>query len=157
GLLPDFIEQAPRTDHRPRPADPNFLEGPHDGAYYYNAGRDPWRIASDALLNNDGVSMMQARRIADWIAAATGGDPENIRAGYHLDGTPIMGSDYFTTFFVAPFGVSLMTESGEQTFLNAIYDTVHNTHEGYYEDSVTLLCLLVMTRNYWDPTIAQHN
>jgi len=157
GLLPDFIEQDSRTDHGYRPADPNFLEGRHDGDYYYNAGRAPWRIATDALLNNDGVSMMQARRIADWIAAATDRNPENIRAGYHLDGTPIKGSDYFTTFFVAPFGVAVMTQPGEQTFLDALYDAVYKTHEDYYEDSVTLLCLLVMTGNYWEPTVPQYN
>ena len=153
GLLPDFIEQASVVHHRPRPADPNFLEGPHDGDYYYNAGRDPWRIATDALLNNDKISMAQARRIADWIAAATGGDPSKIRSGYHLDGKPIQGSDYFTSFFVAPFGVALMTSPGEQQILNKICKAIYDTHEGYYEDSVTLLCLLVMTRNYWDPAI----
>ena len=153
GLLPDFIEQVSSADHTPRPADPDFLEGPHDGDYYYNAGRDPWRIATDALLNNDEVSITQARRIADWIVAVTGGDPYEIRSGYHLAGTPIQGSDYFTTFFVAPFGVALMTKPGEQQFLNSIYDAVYQAHEGYYEDSVTMLSLLVMTRNYWNPAV----
>ena len=55
GLLPDFIEPVSSIDHTPRPADADFLEGPNDGHYYYNAGRDPWRIGTDALLNNDPV------------------------------------------------------------------------------------------------------
>lgn len=155
GLLPDFVEPVSAWDHRPRPADANFLEGPYDGDYCYNAGRDPWRIATDALLNDDETSMMQTRHIANWIAAATCKNPRSIKAGYHLDGTPINASDYFTTFFVAPFGVTLMTSPKQQQFLNDLYDSVYNAHEGYYEDSVTLLCLLVMTRNYWDPTIPQ--
>ena len=59
---------------------------------------------------------------------------------------------YFSTFFAAPLGVAAMTVPGQQTWLNALYDAVYATHAGYYEDSVTLLCLLVMTGNYWDPT-----
>jgi endo-1,4-beta-D-glucanase Y len=152
GLLPDFIEPVSSTNHTPRPADADFLEGQNDGHYYYNAGRVPWRIGTDALLNNDPTSMIQTQRIADWIASVIGEDPANIKAGYYLDGTPLPGSNYFTTFFAAPFGVALMTRPSQQQSLNNIYDAVYNTHEGYYEDSVTLLSLLVMTGNYWDPT-----
>ena len=149
GLLPDFIQPISAADHSPRPADPEFLEGPHDGHYDYNAGRDPWRLGTDALLNNDATSLAQTRRMADWIATASGQDPLKIKGGYLLDGTPI--GDFFTTFFVAPFGVALMTRPSQQTFLNDLYDAVYQRHEAYYEDSVTLLCLLVMTGNYWDP------
>lgn len=155
GLLPDFIEPVSSADHTPRPATAYFLEGPNDGHYYYNAGRVPWRIGSDALLNNDPTSMIQTQRMADWIASVMGEDPTNIKAGYFLDGAPLPGSDYFTTFFVAPFGVALMTCPSQQQSLNAIYEAVYNTYEDYYEDSVTLLSLLVMTGNYWDPTIVQ--
>jgi endo-1,4-beta-D-glucanase Y len=150
GLLPDFIEPVSSIDHTPKPADPNFLEGPHDGHYNYNAGRDPWRIGTDALLNNDPVSLAQARKISTWLESATGGVPANIKAGYLLDGTLI--GDYFTTFFASPLGVAAMTNPSQQAWLNGIYDAVYNTPEDYYEDSVTLLCLLVMTGNYWDPT-----
>ena len=45
-----------------------------------------------------------------------------------------------------------MTEPSQQQWLNDVYDSVRGIHEDYYEDSVTLLCLLVMTGNYWDPT-----
>jgi hypothetical protein len=96
--------------------------------------------------------MMQAQRIADWIASVMGENPANIKAGYYLDGTPLPGSNYFSTFFVAPFGVALMTRPNQQQCLNDIYDAVYDTHEDYYQDSVTLLSLLVMTGNYWDPT-----
>ncbi|NWG75203.1 MAG: hypothetical protein HXY24_11440 [Rubrivivax sp.] len=151
GLLPDFVEPTSSTDHTPKPADAGFLEGPNDGKYNYNAGRDPWRLGTDALLNNDPVSLAQTRRISEWAFTATGGNPQNIQAGYELNGTPL--ANYFTTFFAAPLGVAAMTVPTQQTWLNAIYDTVHNTHEDYYEDSVTLLCLLVMTGNYWDPSL----
>lgn len=154
GLLPDFVQPVSATDHTPRPASPNFLERPVDGKYYYNAGRDPWRLGTDALLNRDAVSMRQVRKISTWAKAATGGDPQRIRAGYHLNGAPLPDSAFFSTFFAAPLGVAAMTLPTQQAWLNAIYDDVRTVDQDYYEDTVTLLCLLVMTRTFWDPTVA---
>jgi len=157
GLLPDFIVPASPTDHTPQPASPYFLEGPRDGDYFYNAGRAPWRIATDALLNNDPVSFTQAGQISVWAENVTGGDPKAIKGGYALDGTPLPDSDYFTTFFASPLGVAAMTIPSQQAWLNAIYDTVYANYLDYYEDSVTLLCMLIMTGNYWDPTLMAPN
>ena len=148
--MPDFIVQVGDT-HIPQPAPPDFLEGPHDGHFNYNAGRVPWRVGSDALLNNDAVSRTIAQNISRWIEASANGDPADIRAGYDLDGTPLPNSDYFTTFFAAPMGVAAMTNPDQQEWLNSIYDSVYNQHEDYYEDTVTLLCLLMMSGNAWTP------
>jgi endoglucanase len=148
GLLPDFIVIK---DESPQPAPPGYLENPADGAYNYNAGRDPWRVGLDALLHDDANSRSIAQKISQWIQTAAGNDPANIRAGYELDGTPLPDSDYFTTFFVAPMGVAAMTDPAQQDWLNAIYDSVYKLHKDYYEDSVNLLCLLVMTGNFWTP------
>jgi endo-1,4-beta-D-glucanase Y len=150
GLLPDFIVNADKT---PRPAPKKFLEGVNDGAYYYNAGRDPWRIGTDALVNGDETSKTEVLKMAAFFKQATGGDPSKIRSGYALNGKPTKNSDFFTTFFVSPVGVAAMLDPGHQDFLNAIYDRVRATHEDYYEDSVTLQCLLVMSGNFWDPTL----
>jgi len=150
-LLPDFTEPVSKTDHTPKPARKGFLEGKDDGHYYYNAGRDPWRIGLDALLTGDATSLAQVRKISRWAETAAGGDPEAIKGGYFLDGKPLPEGDYFSTFFAAPFGVAAMTLPNQQQWLNRVYDAVRSTYEGYYEDSVTLLCLLVMTGNYWEP------
>jgi hypothetical protein len=48
--------------------------------------------------------------------------------------------------------VAAMTDPSQQQWLNDVYDAVATTHEDYYEDSVDLLSLLVMTGNFWDPT-----
>jgi len=40
----------------------------------------------------------------------------------------------------------------QQSWLNELYDAVRLSDESYYEDSISLLCLLVMTGNYWSPT-----
>lgn len=144
GLMPDFI-----VDGAPAPA--NFLENPTDGAYNYNAGRVPWRIGADALLNHDDLSRFLVQNISHWIEASTEGNPQNIRSGYELNGEPLPGSDYFTTFFAAPMGVAAMNDPAQQEWLNAVYDSVYDTHLDYYEDSIDLLCIMVMSGNFWSP------
>jgi Glycosyl hydrolases family 8 len=149
GLLPDFAVPRSTTDHRPQPAPPGFLEGPNDGAYWYNACRDPWRLATDALQSGDPASLEPARRLARFIRDATGGNPGRIATGYRLDGTPIRPD--FTTAFAAPFAVAAMTDASLQTWLDDAYDAVRNHPEDYYEDSLALQALLVLTGNYWTP------
>ena len=46
-----------------------------------------------------------------------------------------------------------MLDPAGQQWLNDTYDAVRSEAQGYFEDSVTLLSLLVMTHNYWDPTL----
>lgn len=152
GLLPDFLAPTSAIDHTLRPAPPNILEAPTDGMYSYNAGRVPWRIGTDWLLNGNASSRAQAQKISIWVQGATGGDPLEIKPGYQLNGTPIPPADYFTTFFAAPLGIAAMCTPGQLTWLNAVYEAVYTREEGYYEDSVTLLSMLVMTGNFWDPT-----
>jgi chitinase len=148
GLLPDFIINCNDVSQCV-PANSGFLEGAHDGHYYYNAGRDPWRIGLDALLNDDAKSRDQVQKMVTWLANDSGGNANGIKAGYELNGTPI--GSYFTTFFAAPFGVATMLDSNQQAFLNDIYAHVYNKQEDYYEDSVNLLSLLVMSGNLWEP------
>lgn len=150
GLVPDFTTRESAGSSEVKPAPPNLLEGPHDGHYNYNAGRVPWRLGTHALLHADATTAAQVRRMSQWIATSTGGTATNIRPGYLLDGTPITTS-YFTSFFAAPFGVAAMVTPAQQTWLNNVYDSVRTRVEGYYEDSVALLSLLVMSGTFWDP------
>ena len=150
GLMPDFIVST-GENHTPQPAPADFLEGSNDGNYGYNAGRVPWRVGADALLYDDSTSKEIALKISHWAESVSGGDPTAFKAGYTLDGNPSEGSDYFSTFFVAPLGVAAMSDPAQQQWLNKIYDAVYNTHDNYYEDSVTLLCLITMSGNAWVP------
>ena len=152
GLLPDFIVAPAVETAPPQPVPAYFLEGTQDGRYYYNAARVPWRIGTDALLNNDPASLAQVRKIAAWIVKASHGAPERIKPGYTLDGRPLPGKDFFSKAFVAPFGVAVMTLPDQQDFLNRTFDLIRGRPQGYYEDTLGLLCLLVMTGNFWDPT-----
>lgn len=149
GLVSDFISLGSGQDRAQVPASSGFLEGPYDGEYYYNACRVPLRVGLDALLYNDESSKQIIGNISTWIEGAAGGNPYGLNAGYYLDGTPISGGNYFSSAFVAPLGVAAMNVKGQQEWLNNIYDSIYNVHQGYYEDSINLLSLLIMTGNYW--------
>ncbi len=155
GLLPDFLRLAGRRTRTAKPAPPYFLEGPFDGAFYYNAGRAPWRLGVDALISGDPVSAAQVQKMSRFAATTAGGDPLALRAGYRLNGKPLPETDYFTIFFAAPLGVAAMADPAAGAWLEAIYDQVRTRHEDYFEDSIALLSLLVLTGNWFDPTLPQ--
>jgi hypothetical protein len=69
-LMPDFIVGLPS---KPRPVGANFLEGPNDGAYSWNAARYPWRIAVDYLLNDDQRALAALKPLNSWIKRTTDG------------------------------------------------------------------------------------
>ncbi len=151
GLLPDFIANPLGT---PSPVGPGFLEGPNDGAYDYNACRDPWRLGTDFLVSGDARAKTAVQRMTTWIRAATGNDPANIQSGYQLDGTLSAGADYRSMAFVAPFGVGAMADATNQAWLNGIWDLVNATSldaEAYYENTLKLLAMIVMSGNWWTP------
>ena len=89
--------------------------------------------------------------MASWIVAATEGLPARINPGYKLNGRPLSGKPYFSKAFVAPFGIAVMTLPHQQSYLNQAFDLLNGNPQGYYEDTIGLLCLLVMTGNFWDP------
>ena len=151
GLLPDFIADPLGT---PAPVAPNFLEGANDGAYDYNACRDPWRLGTDFLVSGDARARTAVQRITTWIRSATGNDPANIQSGYQLDGTLSPGADYRSMAFVAPLGVGAMADAGNQAWLNDVWDLVDATSldaEAYYENTLKLLSMIVMSGNWWTP------
>lgn len=149
GILPDFVK-SPLAG--PAPVAAGFLEGANDGAYDYNACRDPWRIGTDYLVSGDARAKAEVLALTGWIEGATGGDPTNIRAGYQLNGTPSAGSDYVTMAFVAPFGVAAMADGSHKPWLNSLWSTIEGAgSEGYYEDTLRLLSMIVMSGNWWAP------
>ena len=150
GLLPDFIIGYSKTKYKP--AYPRYLESAYDGHYYYNAARVPWRIGLDALLYQDPLSNLQLKRIADWVVRKSKNNPSNIRAGYELNGRGLKNGDYLSKAFIAPFGVAAMIDSNNQEFVNKVFDLCVTLPQDYFEDTVGLLCLLLITGNFWLPS-----
>jgi endo-1,4-beta-D-glucanase Y len=151
GLLPDFIVDPLGT---PDPAPASFLEGASDGRYGYNACRDPWRLGTDFVVSGETRAKAALQAINAWIKTATGGDPAAIRSGYLLNGTPGPNTDYLSMAFVAPLGVGAMVDASNQAWLNAVWDRVVATPIGaehYYENTLKLLSMIVMSGNWWAP------
>lgn len=152
GLLPDFavVDQHGQVYAAP----PNYLETSYDGHYFFNAGRDPWRLGTEALLSGEPRARQLAAGIADGMRRITDADPAQMQSGYLLSGLLIPYETENSSFFMAPVGVGAMLLADGQDWLDDLYQAVYQRHQDYYEDSVTLLCLLVMTGNYWDPVTA---
>jgi endo-1,4-beta-D-glucanase Y len=151
GLMPDFIK---KTNTSPIPAPPDFLESSHAGDYYYNACRVPWRIATDYLVNGDTRAFDPLTLINTWIKTKTSNTPANIKSGYSLGGDVLAGSNYNDLSFQAPFGVSAMISSVNQTWLNNLwnyYQTVPVGRDGYYGNSIKMLSMIIISGNWWAP------
>jgi len=151
GLVPDFIVN-PATS--PAPAAPGFLEGSTDGMYSYNACRVPWRLATDYVTNGDSRAKTALDKINSWIRTKTSNDPSAIGAGYKLNGDAIPGTDYHSLAFIAPMGAGAIVNSTNQAWLNDVWDEVAGTPlsaEGYYENTLKLLSMIVMSGNWWAP------
>ncbi|WP_437349405.1 glycosyl hydrolase family 8 [Paenibacillus humicus] len=145
GLLPDFVVYSGGT-YKPAPA--NFLESDQDGNYNYNSCRTPWRITTDYLLSGDSRALSQLKKMNSWIQSKTSSNPSSIKDGYTLTGG--VKGDYNSGAFFAPFGVSAMTDSSNQAWLNSVWTkTAGSAAEGYYEDSIKLFSMIVMSGNWW--------
>lgn len=145
GLLPDFVVLSGSTY---KPASADFLEGANDGNYDYNSCRTPWRIATDYLMTGDSRALNQLSQMNSWITTKVSGNPSSVKDGYKLNGT-VTGSGGSGAFY-APFGVSAMTSSTNQNWLNSVWTkTAGSSNEGYYEDSIKLFSMIVMSGNWW--------
>jgi endo-1,4-beta-D-glucanase Y len=143
GLVPDFATNNGGW----KPAKAGFLEGPNDGSYYYNSCRVPWRIGWAAWAYNDARARQVLSRFMAWTVSRHAA-PVNFRAGYKLDGSNLTGNGYDTACFISPTGVAAMVTTN-QTWLNSTFAYAKDRKEGYYEDSVSLLSMLVMSGNAW--------
>jgi hypothetical protein len=150
-LLPDFAEFK---NNAYVPAKANFLEDDTDGDYSWNSSRIPWRIATDYILSGDTRALTQLNTLNNWIQTSTNQNPQNIRAGYELDGTPLVNYDDLA--FIAPFAVSAMISSSNQAWLNTLWTFINqqpSANEHYYANSIRLLCLIVVSGNWWTPSM----
>lgn len=151
GLLPDFIEH---TNTKPVPAKPHYLESKYDGKYNYNACRVPWRITTDFIINGDSRSKKIVEKINKWIRETTRENPDNISAGYTLEGDDIRKRYYEAMSFIAPFAVSAMVDAKNQTWLNKLWDYILSfdiDQFDYYDNTIKMISMIILSGNYWAP------
>lgn len=150
GLIPDFIRHI---NKKAEPASPHYLESKYDGFYNYNACRVPWRIATDYLLTGDARAKAINDKINRWIRETTRNKPDNISAGYTLEGNDIKGRYFEALSFIGPFAVSAMVDKRNQQWLNDVWDYLTNfklKDYDYYDNSIKLLDMIILSGNYWE-------
>lgn len=149
GLIPDFAVAV--DTGQPVPSPGGRLESMTEGFYAWNAGRNPWRLASDYIVSGDPRARVVGQKMIDFFKASTGGNPRKIRATYRLDGT--VDGNYEHVFFQAPIGAGAMLDPSNQKFLDALWDHLANRRKGgdYYGETVQLLSMIVMSGNWFQP------
>jgi len=145
GLVPDFAVRDSKGKWKP--ADPEFLEGENDGDYSYNSCRVPWRIGLSALYYEDARAKKIMERLMKWVMEKYP-NPESFKAGYSLTGKALVKFD--EPVFTSPIAIAAMS-TGHQKWLDAAFDYVKDYKTDYFSDSINMLCLLVMSGNYWLP------
>ncbi|MGO4791136.1 glycosyl hydrolase family 8 [Paenibacillus sp. 2KB_20] len=153
GLLPDFVV---KKNGSYAPADSTFLESETDGDYSYNSSRIPWRIGTDALMTGETRAKEQLNKMTSWIRQVTGDDPSKIYGGYKLDGSKAL-VDYTDASFSAPMMVSAMINPANQEWLNRLWDhnaSISTNDDVYFGNTLRLLSMIVVSGNWWSPTIA---
>jgi endo-1,4-beta-D-glucanase Y len=140
GILPDFIVKDDDSGAFV-PASPNYLESEYDGAYYYNSCRTPWRISMDYLINGNEDALAFAEMLNGFILDSTDGEPQRIRAGYKLDGTPI--ENYEELCFTAPFMIAAACGTNQEWHDSIRNAVINYGDDVYYGDSIKMLCLIV--------------
>jgi len=129
--------------------------------YQYDSCRTPFRIGIDACLNDSAEAKAYVEKTSSFFAPK---GAAGIVDGYELNGTEkpeFPGGTYkgLSAAFIGPAGVGAMVpQSGKdyQSFVDDVYAHLREnniwTGGQYYDESWTLLSLLMMTGNYLDFT-----
>jgi hypothetical protein len=136
--------------------------------YQYDACRTPFRIGVDWCLEGgpaaSAATAINPSRAQAYVALTSsffsGVGAANIVDGYNLDGTPMSSANPVSkgqsAAFLGPAGVGAMSNVSYQPFLNASYNLVKTNSllvgGAYYDESWTVMSLLMMTGNFLDYT-----
>ena len=159
GLVPAFSTSTGAADKCGTTGNPTASTQKH--WYQYDSCRTPFRIGIDACLNDESRAASYVAKTSSFFAPK---GVAGINDGYELDGTVSQHDDSFhglSAAFIGPAGVGAMVpQSGKdyQSFIDDVYahliDTTNPMWVGgqYYDESWTMLSLLMMTGNYIDFT-----
>jgi endo-1,4-beta-D-glucanase Y len=132
--------------------------------HQYDSCRTPFRFALDYCFNGEPRSRAYLEKITSFYSAI---GAANIHDGYDLNGSPRPqysdGPNEWcseeicqSAAFLGPAGVGAMYDSENQQFLDNIYDRIKDNDQliggRYYDESWTVIALLMMTGNFLDYT-----
>ncbi len=156
GLVPAFSTSAGATAN----CGVGSPTEPH--TYQYDSCRTPFRIGLDACFNDSTDAISYVAKTTSFFSAQ--GDASKIVDGYQLNGTPnpqYPGGTYngLSAAFIGPAGVGAMhKQNGQnyQSFVDDVYGLVSQNNlwcgGQYYDESWTMLSMLMMTGNFLDYT-----
>lgn len=157
GLVADFYSNQPNQYNAYASAITGIsdeAQGQYDDDYYYNSCRFPFRLAAAyAHFSNQGAKNA-LNTLNSWLGTKNVGD---IVAGYTLNGEKLHGdAAWASDAFTAPFMAGLATSNNAQKlqeFWNGIknYQAPDQWGTYYYENSVSLLSMLLVSGNWWNP------
>jgi endo-1,4-beta-D-glucanase Y len=147
GLISDFLKGTP-------PVPMKYGSDESTLTYAYNACRVPLRLAVDYAHFGTTQAKDICNKMLDWLIDKTGNWPSKAMDGYQLDGTAT--GTYPSSAFVGPFTAACVvdksaTNKDYATFITRGWKRIAEITEGYYEDSITLLSMLLMSGNWWRP------
>jgi endo-1,4-beta-D-glucanase Y len=122
--------------------------------YQYDSCRTPFRIGLDFCQNNEPRAQSYVAKTSQFFA---GIGAKQIADGYELNGTPRpeFGGGQ-SAAFVGPAAVGAMSSATYSTFLQDAYDNVATLNllvgGTYYDESWTVLSLLMLSGNFLDYT-----
>lgn len=153
GLMPDFFVKSEDKYIAPTY---KVLESEHDGDYFSNSCRIPWRYSMAILFNNNPVTK-QIAILNKWIKKKTNFIAKDIRSGYYVaNGIP--GEAFGTPnnlAFIAPFLVSSLTEKDNEQWTIDIWKTLMAKsikNCTFYENTLKLMAMIIATGNWFTPS-----
>ncbi|MBW6410101.1 glycosyl hydrolase family 8 [Clostridium weizhouense] len=153
GLMPDFFIKDRNQFIAPKG---QILETIHDGDYYYNSCKTPWRYSMDILLNNTPITN-QLSTLNNWIITKTNSNPKNIVSGYYVaNSTP--GESFGVPndlSFIAPFLVSSLIQRKNEMWTIELWKLLINTpiqNSFFYGNTLKLLAMIIATGNWISPS-----
>lgn len=147
GLVPGYVVNDP-----PQPAPDYFFESEHDGDYSWNSSLFPMHMALDYAHSGEPRAKAALDKIITWVKSKHG-HPKDILAGYTLDGIVSPDIAYDSMAFTAPLIAACIVDSAHQQYLNWGWEIMVIDKAGVFEDTINLMCQLIISGNLWEPNI----
>ncbi len=119
--------------------------------FYNNACRVPLRVMAHVAHKNSQEGRLWMEEIMKWMYPVTEGYAANIVGGYYLDGKPIR--DLKFAAFIAPMVTAAMINPEYKPLLNDGFRMLSLWEKNYYNDTIALLSLLLISGNWWAPEV----
>lgn len=153
GLIPDFFIKEKGVFIAPNT---KILESIHDGDYYFNSARIPWRYSMDSILNKKISISKQLSTLNKWIIKTTNTNPKNIVSGYYLRNGP-PGQPFGTSndlSFVAPFLVLSLLQKDNPNWTTNLWHHILSVpleSSTFFGNTLKLIAMIVATGNWISP------